>query len=263
MLKSIACRADHFSEEWYRETVQTVWPVDPGAIHRKVWEYVAIYRALDERGMLTEGRTGLGFAVGREPLAGLFANRSVDVLATDIACGSTADAWNATRQHAAAKEALFDERLHDRNAFQRHVEFRVADMTNLSGVGRGAFDFIWSACALEHLGSLEAGMTFVKRSTQLLRPGGVSVHTTELNISSDDGTIDQGNTVIYRERDFRKLDRELRELDAGLVTLDLDPGTHEYDIKADYMPYHENGRQHLKLRLLGYISTSVLLIVQN
>ncbi|ESX10612.1 hypothetical protein X767_32290 [Mesorhizobium sp. LSJC264A00] len=40
-------------------------------------------------------------------------------------------------------------------------------------------------------------------------------------------------------------------------------GTHEHDIKADLQPYHQNGLQHLKLRFEGYVTTSVLLIVQN
>lgn len=39
-----------------------------GQLHRKIWEWCFICQALDERDMLVSGRTGLGFAVGREPL---------------------------------------------------------------------------------------------------------------------------------------------------------------------------------------------------
>ena len=42
----------------------------------------------------------------------------------------------------------------------------------------GRFDLIWSCCALEHLGSPEAGLKFVRHTLGLLEPGGVSVHTT-------------------------------------------------------------------------------------
>ncbi|TAM96268.1 MAG: DUF4214 domain-containing protein, partial [Rhodanobacteraceae bacterium] len=45
----------------------------PGMLHRKLWEWCFITQAFYERGMLTEGRRGLGFAVGNEPLTGLFA----------------------------------------------------------------------------------------------------------------------------------------------------------------------------------------------
>ena len=36
---------------------------------------------------------------------------------------------------------------------------------------------------------------------------------------------------------------------AGLVALDLDPGTHEYDLKFDAPPFYEGARKHLKVRL--------------
>ena len=41
------------------------------------------------------------------------------------------------------------------------------------------FDFTWSSCALEHLGTLAAGADFVVAQMDCLRPGGVAVHTTE------------------------------------------------------------------------------------
>ena len=34
--------------------------------HRKLWEFAFIAEALEQHGMLTPGRRGLGFAVGRE-----------------------------------------------------------------------------------------------------------------------------------------------------------------------------------------------------
>ena len=37
---------------------------EPWRAHRKLWELAFICQALEERGMLQPGRTGLGFAVG-------------------------------------------------------------------------------------------------------------------------------------------------------------------------------------------------------
>ena len=43
----------------------------------------------------------------------------------------------------------------------------------------GSFDFIWSSCSFEHLGSLGEGERFVLEALRFLKPGGVAVHTTE------------------------------------------------------------------------------------
>ena len=47
------------------------------------------------------------------------------------------------------------------------------------------FDFCWSSCSLERLGSIEAGLNFIKASINTLKVGGVAVHTTEYNVSSN------------------------------------------------------------------------------
>lgn len=64
---SRACRQADFETPWF-----SYWAEALGAhpaYHRKLWEVVYICQALHERGLLTEGRRGLGFGVGREPLA--------------------------------------------------------------------------------------------------------------------------------------------------------------------------------------------------
>ena len=68
--------------------------------------------------------------------------------------------------------------------FRRLVDFRYCDMNNISS-DLHEFDFCWSCCALEHLGSLSAGLRFIERSLDTLRPGGWAVHTTEFNLFSD------------------------------------------------------------------------------
>lgn len=52
-------------------------------LHRKEWEFVSVCQALEERGMLSEGKCGLGFAVGKEPLPALLASRGCTITATD------------------------------------------------------------------------------------------------------------------------------------------------------------------------------------
>lgn len=153
--------------------------------------------------------------------------------------------------------------LVSRDAFQRRVGFRSIDMRDLADMPREHFDFAWSSCSFEHLGSLGAGAEFVRNAMALIKPGGLAVHTTEINVSSDAGTIEAGDSVIYRRRDIEELDRSLRPHACGIEALDFDPGTGPHDLAFDVPPYYRSGRQHVKIALGGYVSTSILLIVRK
>jgi hypothetical protein len=72
-------------------------------LHRKFWEFAYISQCLEERGMLQPGRRGLGFGVGREPLASVFAKRGCAIVATDLAANAaTRLGWAQSNQHASA-----------------------------------------------------------------------------------------------------------------------------------------------------------------
>ena len=136
-------------------------------------------------------------------------------------------------------------------------------MRDLADLPRERFDFAWSSCSFEHLGSLRAGAEFVRDAMALVKPGGLAVHTTEFNVSSDTDTIETGDSVIYRRRDIEELDRALRAHGCGIEALDFDPGTGPHDLVFDVPPYYRSGRQHVKMALGGYVSTSILLIVRK
>jgi hypothetical protein len=267
MLGSIVCRYDHFLTDWYARWATAIGfnvsdRESPIHVHRKVWEWCAIAQALYERGLLAAGKRGCGFAVGREPLASLFAAHGVDVLATDIG-QEGADAWESTGQHAASVEALFMENLVPREAFDAHVRFRPLDMRRFGELEGQRFHFLWSSCAIEHLGSLADGLDFVEQSMALLEPGGVAVHTTEFNVSSNDETLEVGSNVAYRRRDLERFADRIRRATCGVAPFDFDAGTHRYDLEFDYPPYHEHGRRHLKLLLGDFVCTSMLLVVHK
>jgi 2-polyprenyl-3-methyl-5-hydroxy-6-metoxy-1,4-benzoquinol methylase len=265
----MVCQRAHFDARWFRRWQSALAGSSKSAtaetlLHRKSWEWSVIAQALASRGMLQPGRRGCGFAVGREPLASLFAARGVDVLATDLAADAQdAVAWREGGQHAADLAALFCPDLIDRASFDAHVTFLPQDMRALDTGRLGTFDFIWSACSFEHLGDLEAGLRFVLDSTDLLRPGGIAVHTTEINLSSLEDTIETGGSVIYRQRDIRALEARLREFGCALEPPDFDGGTAPEDIEYDVPPYYEHGRHHIKLLLDGYVTTSMLLIIHK
>ena len=267
MLGSLVCRQEHFESAWYRDWISRLkWTPKPGNPHydRKPWEFAAVAATLHERGKLVPGATGLGFIVGTEPLPSLFASFGVRVVATDLdASKATSRIWRRTQQHGDSREALFREDLVDREAFERHVAFSTADMNGAWAWEPASFDFVWSCCAFEHTGSLERGIDFVLRSSRLLKPGGVGVHTTEFNCSSNDKTVTRGAGVIYRQRDIEELDRRLRREGRALAKPDFWAGDGEYDRLYDTPPYFTSGKQHVKLEIDGYISTSMLVTVVN
>ena len=231
----------------------------PGGLHRKLWEWCFIAQALHERGVLRLGTKGLGFAVGTEQLTALFASMGCDVLATDLDQTLAQEAgWVDSNQHAANIGQLNTRGLCDADAFDARVCFRAVDMREVASDLRD-FDFLWSSCALEHLGSLTHGMEFVQNAMDCLRSGGVAVHTTELNCDSDVETIETGGSVVYRQRDLLELAERLRERGHSVELLDFHTGETEADRYVDESPY--SGKTHIKLRIGSYASTSFGLII--
>ena len=231
-------------------------------LHRKLWEWCYVAQGLDERSMLCSGRKGLAFAVGQEPLTAAFASLGCQILATDLdPVRAGAKGWVATNQHADSLASLNAARLCDPDRFRERVSFRFVDMNAVpDDLQDGSFDFVWSSCSIEHLGSLELGERFVSRSMRCLKPGGVAVHTTEYNLSSDTNTITEGDTVLFRRRDIESLARRLR-LDGHHIDIDFTPGEMPADGDIDVPPYRPN--PHLRLQFGTYVITSYGLIVRK
>ncbi len=210
--------------------------------------------------MMHEGAKGVGFAVGQEPLASVIAARGPQVLASDYFEGNR---WADSNEHAASLEALYWPGEISRELFNARVAFRPIDMADLSSLPDNEFEFAWSSCAFEHIGTLEDGLEFVIAAMRVLKPGGVAFHTTEINLVSNDETIIDGGNCIYRRRDIEELDRRLRRIRCGLEVVDWNPGCHSYDLNYDTFPYFQSGRPHIKLELGGFVTTSILLIAHK
>ena len=229
--------------------------------HRKQWEFIYILRILSYYGALKPGARGLGFGVGEEPLSSIFAQKDCSIVATDLPEDDLrADVWNNTNQLGASLQKIFDPRLCGRKRFMRNVSFRAVDMNAIPDDLRG-FDFTWSSCAYEHLGSIEAGLAFFEKSLECLVPGGLAVHTTELNLTSNDGTLDKGNTVLFRRRDFEELARRLIAQGHEVIPITFDSGDRELDRVIDLPPYAND--PHLKLALMRWVSTSFGMTVRK
>lgn len=234
----------------------------PQQLHRKAWEWCFISQALHERGMLKEGKRGLGFAVGQEPLSALYAKYGASVLATDLFVDAAhAKGWVETAQHADGYAAINQRGICDEAILKQRVAFEFADMNDIDPKFHTAFDFVWSSCALEHLGSLKNGEQFILNAMHCLKPGGVAVHTTEFNVSSrvvSQPTLETGDTVLYRRCDIEKIVALLRT--AGhAISVDWNQGAGIADGHVDLPPYKQD--IHLKLQIERYTVTSIGLII--
>jgi SAM-dependent methyltransferase len=253
------CRQGDFSTDGFRYWMSRM--SQPPNMNRKLWEWFFIADALFQRGQLEPGRRGIGFGVGLEPLTPLFASHGCHITATDMAEHDASSAgW--TGQHAAGLDALNALGICEAGIFQQNVSFRVLDMNDLSAEPGKQFDFCWSSCALEHLGSLRRGMNFVERSLAVLKPGGFAVHTTEFNMSSNTHTLESPTLSLYRRLDLEGLIGRLVAAGHAVAPMDWDRGRGYADSHVDLPPYMTTPL-HLRLRIAEYDCTSIGLIVHK
>ena len=162
--------------------------------------------------LVQPGSRGLVFGVGSERLPALFASLGANIVATDAPTEvGEADGWAETGQHFSSLAQIRYPEIVAGEVFDANVSYRTCDMRDIPAELSG-FDFNWSSCCFEHLGSLDAGMDFVIAAVEnTLRSGGIAVHTTEFNLTSNEHTVTEGPTVIYRRRDIDELVRRLRD----------------------------------------------------
>jgi len=231
----------------------------PVGLHRKLWEFAFIWHHLRAEGAIRQGARGVGFGVGKEPLPSLFAKHGCVVLATDAPPDIGATGWTATGQHSSSLEELGYSSIVLPEIFKENVKFSFCDM-NAIDPSISDFDFCWSSCSFEHLGSIEKGLDFVVNSVEnTLKVGGVACHTSELNLSSNDRTLETGATVLFRRRDLEHLIRRLEDRGHRVKALPLEPGDSFIDFLIDVPPYNHD--PHLRLKIAEFVSTSFGIVV--
>jgi SAM-dependent methyltransferase len=253
------CTAAQLDEPAFARAITAI-RVAPG-YHRKLWEHAWIMAVLEAEGIAQPGRRAIGFGCGRERMPAHLAAQGMEVLATDAPEGAVhTQGWASTRQHAAALADLRHPDIVAPDDFDRLVSFRPVDMNAIPDDLAGQFDACWSACSLEHLGSLAHGLDFIENSLKVLKPGGIAVHTTEFNLSSDTSTIETPGLSIYRRRDIEALLSRLAAQGHQLLPLNLHPGNAMLDAVVDLPPY---GLPHLKVQVAALTVTSIGIAVRR
>jgi hypothetical protein len=222
--------------------------------HRKLWEWVYILDTAHEHGVLRPGAVALCFGVGREPIPSLLAAEGVAVLATDQPTGELSEFWAASGQFAAKLEDIHRDAVVNLDTFLARVTYRPVDMNELPE-DLPKVDFIWSSCTLEHLGTPEAGIEFLLNTLDLLEPGGVSVHTTELDLVWREKSIDLGHCAIYQRSDMIRLQAAVLERGFHMVVDPRLPVARAEDVHISLPPYDEK-EPHFKLEIGATVTTS-------
>lgn len=130
------------------------------------------------------------------------------------------------------------------------------------------FDFNWSSCALEHLGGIKEALNFICNNLDTLRSGGLAVHTTEFNLSSNHDTLNEPRACILREKDIIRIIDKLRKKGHYVYPLDLRKGQLPGDKWVDVPNFGENynsleRKTHLRFLIYSYITTSIGLIIKK
>jgi len=174
--------------------------------HRKLWEYVYVVAAVKQSGNLESGKTAAGFGVHAESLPAFFASEGIDVVAADHPGVGGTDDWAAEGISALSRLHLISDEDLAARVTLRNLELGdvPADMAPV--------DILWSSHVMDRLGSPERGIQFALESSQLLKPGGVAVHLTELELMPQPETRAYETVVIYRIDDFLDLEKRLAEL---------------------------------------------------
>lgn len=276
-LKSKPSTQEDIESKWLKYWCQQL-KINP-IYHRKIWELCYIPQAVYEHFETDKKLTGIGFGCGQEPLPSLFAAMGWNVTVTDLhperAMGM---GWIETGQYTDTLSQVFYSDIVDRQKFEQNVSLKYIDMNDISDDLKDSFNFCWSVCALEHLGSIQKGLDFIENSLKVLKVGGIAVHTTEYNYTNEPEIIDNWQTVIFQRNHFEELTKRLISKGYNVETLDFNVGNKPLDKFIDIPPFsvgegwisrdnwnknNEDVGVHLKINIDGYPCTCFGLIIKK
>lgn len=246
-----ALRYEDFASYWFEKQCTALDLTPTG--HRKKWEFAFVTDVAEHyiRSMELESLSAIGFGVGSEPIPAWFASRGIKVIATDL----PSEEWAASGQNADGINQLYRPEIVPNQVLVDRCEFLPLDMNHIPSHLHGIFDISWSCGSLEHIGGIEKGKEFILNQMNCLRPGGIAIHTTEFNLTSDYYTLHQSNLCVFRALDFVDIERRLRDQGDELIGLDL--------TKPDLIPTPGDSDTHPALSIGGYTITSFALIIRR
>ncbi|HSX00431.1 MAG TPA: class I SAM-dependent methyltransferase [Patescibacteria group bacterium] len=266
MVRSHSFHWADFDTDWYKRWAKELRQTEKGRedyalFANKFWQNAVMAQALLERGALREGAKAIGFGVGQERLPALFAKYGVHVTATDQDFTTQKAGRWSEHELARGTQSLNQLGICEESQFAKQVEYMPVDMTRISKKLHNKYDFLWSNCALGHLGSIPEGLRFITESLACLAPGGWAVHTTELNILSNNDTVTDGSTVIFRLKDIYHLQKTLIAQGFKIVPFVLTLGNGDQDKRISLSP--QFGNDYSKIQFRGHLATQIVLLMHK
>jgi len=165
--------------------------------HRKQWEFAMIFHALRTRGMLEDNKVGLSMGSGNELVLYSIARKVKHLTATDLYSSETL--WDC------ARAANPDEYIRKSKPFpvdDAKLAALTMDMRKLS-FKDNFFDFAYSSCAIEHIGSDADFLQHLNEVHRVLKDGGVYILTTEFTFA--DATVPMPNNYLFSPEHLDRL----------------------------------------------------------
>lgn len=271
-LESKTCTQEDAESQWFYYWCGQLHI--PPIYHRKIWEFAYVLQSLRDTDMLLPGKKAIVFACGEEPLPSYLASLGIEVLVTDLHPEkSVGMGWKEASQYTNSLENVFYPDLVSRAVFEKKVSLQYVDMNDIPESLQGQFDFCWSICSLEHLGSIADGLKFIENSLNVLVPGGVAVHTTEFNYTNDQEAPDNCPCVLFQKKHLEDVANLLTQSGHTVAPLNFNLGKKILDKFIDLPPYSNgqgellrkywtrnddelNHMAHLRLNIDGFASTS-------
>lgn len=250
---SQGCTAAQFNEPAFAEVAGAMALANH--LHRNVWESVWIATTLATFGCIAPGRHALGLGVTRERIASLLASRGMNV--STIRMAETAEA-NLPQEHARLN--LFFPEIISLEDFDPLIRITDAPGGDPLADMPTDHDCVWSQGVAHRLGSPTAGADFIMRGMETLRPGGIAVHTLNLNLSSNAEPAEGEGQIAFRRADLDILAARLTRMGYEVQPINLHPGLDEADALVGAPPF---GLPHLKVFAGGVVLGSFGLAIRK
>lgn len=170
---------------------------EPARFHRKQWEFAKIFQALQKHGLLQEDKIGLSVGGGNERILYSIANHVKKLIVTDLY--STETMWDC------AKTDDPDTFIKMNKPFEvddSRITAIPMDMRKLY-FGDNTFDFCYSSCAIEHIGTFDDFVQHFNEVNRCLKEGGYYIFTTEFHFGEE--TIESPNNYIFSPEYLEKI----------------------------------------------------------
>ncbi len=256
-------RSEVISEARFKEDNFFAWMnllKEKPTLHNKQFQQYAIMEAANSVPIYDGTRRyAIGFGVGREPIPAALIQLGFDVIATDYLDGEIASQWKNTGELADNYEELNLRGIASAKEFAEHLRFRNLDMNILPAEYSNQFDFVWSSCSLGHIGGYQAGLDFIENSLKLLKPGGIALHTTELDASSFKDKYESSTLNFYKLKDLNEVIGRARA--KGFSVSNIELPTKYRGVSEKYVvrePWAE--KPHIRIEIYGREILSTALI---